>query len=74
MTKRTTAAEQQNQRTLEDHTQTVESTSVAWHYVVPPMIDSADQMSSVAAAKEVGKPDPLAEAAGDGPAMLVAVP
>lgn len=75
MIKRTTAVEQQNQRTLEDHTQTVELTLVAWHCaVVPPTIDSEGQMSSVVAAKEADKVDSPAGTVGDGRVILAVVP
>lgn len=75
MIKRTTAVEQQNQRTLEDHTQTVESTSVAWHCaVVPPTIDSVDRMSLVVAVKEADKLDSPAETVDDVRAILAVVP
>lgn len=75
MIKRTIAAEQQNQRTLEDHTQIVELTSAAWHCAVAlPMIDSVDRVSSVVAVKGVDKVDFPAETAGDGRAMLAVVP
>lgn len=75
MIKRTTAAEQQNQRTLEDHTQTVESTSAAWHCAVALLaIDSVDRVSSVVAVKEADKVDFPAETVGDDRAMLAVVP
>jgi hypothetical protein len=69
--KRKTAVEQRNQRTLEDHTQTVELTSAAWHYVTPPKT-AAGRMSSAAIAKGADTPDSL-EAADD-EATLVAEP
>lgn len=75
MIKRTTAAEQQNQRTLEDHTQTVESTSAAWNCAVAPStIDSVERMSSAVAVKEADKLDFPAETADGGRVMLVVVP
>lgn len=76
MIKWRTAVEQQNQRTLEDHTQTVESTSAAWHCaVVPPTIDSVDRMSSaVAVVAEADKLDSPAEIVDDDRVTLVAVP
>lgn len=75
MIKRTIAGEQQNQRTLEDHTQTVESTSAAWHFAVALLvIDSVDRASSVVAVKEADKVDSPAETVGDDRAMLAVVP
>lgn len=75
MIKWTTAVEQRNQRTLEGHTLTVESTSVAWHCAaVPPMIDSVGQMSLAVVVREADKLDFPAEVAGDDQAMLAAVP
>lgn len=71
--KRTTA-EQQNQRTLEGHTQTVESASAAWRYAaVQPKTDSVSRVSLVVVVREGGKLDSPAEIAGDG-VMPAAVP
>lgn len=80
MIKLTTAAEQQNQRTLEDHTQTVDSTSAAWNCaawncaVAPSTIDSVERMSSAVVVKEEDKLDFPAETVDGGRVMLVVVP